>query len=79
MVTRRTGRTELARGTWVPGEPNTVRLQRGHGSGSVPSMAGVDVLVILPSEQASFSRGERVRAIRLDGRTGVSSSPFVGA
>ncbi len=74
---RSPGRTELARAALEPGEDGLLaRLHGLQGSGSLPSMVGIDALVILPAERDRFAAGERLRAIRLDDPRGAERSPF---
>jgi molybdopterin molybdotransferase len=62
----RPGRTELARATLrhTPEGLEAVLPSR-QGSGSLTSMAGVECLVVLPSEQAEFAQGEVLNALLL--------------
>jgi molybdopterin molybdotransferase len=73
---RSPGRLELARATLArDGEGWTARLHALQGSGSLRSMAGVDALVIFPSDRDRFVAGELLVAIRLR-RRGSTRSPF---
>lgn len=60
-------RTEFARAslTWRGGAPPLARLHAKQGSGSVPSIAGVDALVVLGPDRERTRAGERARAIIL--------------
>jgi molybdopterin molybdotransferase len=71
------GRTELARARLVQeGERLVAQLHALQGSGSLPSMAGVDALVILPSEQQQFDAGCDVWVLRLGDGPHTSTSPW---
>jgi len=60
------GRTELARARLVRHAGRLVaELHALQGSGSLPSMAEVDVLVILPADQREFLAGTRLAALLL--------------
>ena len=73
---RKPGRLELARAKLAhAGERTLAHLHRLQGSGSLPSMVGVDALVIFPSERAAFPAGAPVAAIRLGAR-GAERSAF---
>lgn len=75
--THKTGRTELVRATLQRGPDGlTVELHRRQGSGSLTSMVGVDALVVLPADQASFAEGEQLTALLLHERRGVAESPW---
>ena len=72
-----TGRVELARAS--------VTLERGRmkatphrlqAAGSLPSWVGVDALLLLPEDRATFAAGERVAALLLRDETGSARSPF---
>jgi molybdopterin molybdotransferase len=72
---RRPGRTELARARLDRRAGRLVAtLHPLQGSGSLPSMAGVDALVIFPGERELFEAGERLRALPL-GAAGRSAEP----
>lgn len=74
----RPGRVELARASLSrDGERLVARLHRLQGSGSLPSLVGVDALVILPADRERFEPGERLEAIVLRAR-GRARSPFAG-
>jgi molybdopterin molybdotransferase len=62
-----TGRTELARAVLRVAADGTLhaRLHALQGSGSLPSMSGVDALVVLDAEQESFVAGAQVRVLPL--------------
>jgi molybdopterin molybdotransferase len=63
-----TGRVELARATLAPshaGERPRVRLHALQGSGSLPSMIGADVLVVLAAESERFEAGAILPALPL--------------
>jgi molybdopterin molybdotransferase len=73
----KTGRTELARATLSRGPLGlNADLRRAQGSGSLPSMVGVDAFVILPADQADFAAGDSLSAILLAGHPGASEPPF---
>ena len=73
---RKPGRLELARATLERARDRTIaHLHRLQGSGSLPSMVGVDALVILPSERDRFPAGDPLVAIRLGAR-GAATSVF---
>jgi molybdopterin molybdotransferase len=59
-----TGRTELARASLhaVAGSLPRARLAAQQGSGSLPSMCGVDALVVLDADVAHFPAGQRLLA-----------------
>ncbi|RMG15047.1 MAG: molybdopterin molybdenumtransferase MoeA [Planctomycetota bacterium] len=66
---RRAGRLELARARLeAGGHPPRAHLLARQGSGSLPSMVGVDALVLLPPEREEFVAGERLPALLLEGR-----------
>lgn len=71
------GRPELARATVQRTdaglEATMLRLQ---GSGSLPSMIGVDALVMLPKGTREFPEGEKLKAILLHDQQGDAQSPF---
>jgi molybdopterin biosynthesis enzyme len=63
-----TGRVELARDALVTsngGERPLVRLHSLQGSGSLPSMIGADVLVVLAAESECFEAGAILPALPL--------------
>lgn len=63
---RSTGRVELARARFEPRATSTVAyLSATQGSGSLPSVVGVDGLVIFPAETARFAAGDLLPAIVL--------------
>jgi molybdopterin molybdotransferase len=59
-----TGRTELARASLhaVEGALPRARLAAQQGSGSLPSMCGIDALVVLDAEVEHFAAGQRLPA-----------------
>jgi molybdopterin molybdotransferase len=64
--TRRPGRTEFARARLTQGERGLLaELLPRQGSGSLPSIAQVDALVILPAERDQFAAGEWLEAVAL--------------
>ncbi len=70
-------RPELARARLsVEGGQAHAHLLRLQGSGSLPSMVGVDALVMLPAEVAQFKAGERLGAIGLRDEEGAAVAPF---
>jgi molybdopterin molybdotransferase len=70
-------RTELARARLERrGERMIAHLHARQGSGSLPSMTGADVLVILPRNSGRFAAGARVWAIRLGDAPRSSEPPF---
>lgn len=74
-----TGRTELARAHLEPsgkGAP-LARLHQLQGSGSLPSMCGVDALVVLDGEVEHFAAGSALRALPLLRDRGQSDPQFV--
>lgn len=75
------GRTELARAAFVDGGEGeggarSVRLHSRQGSGSLPSMVGVDALVILPPDREAFEEGDELRALVPGAGLGAATSPF---
>jgi molybdopterin molybdotransferase len=74
------GRTELARASLArDGERWVARLHARQGSGSVPSMACVDAVLVLPAEQAHFEVGCQVQALRLGPGPYTADSPWADA
>jgi molybdopterin molybdotransferase len=73
-----TGRTELARAQLVRHEDGRLiaRLHSRQGSGSIPSMCGIDALVVLDAEVERYASGSRVRALVLRGTAGQREPPF---
>lgn len=65
-ITRRPGRTEFARAR-LRAEPSglVAELLSRQGSGSLPSVAGVDALVILPAERDTLPAGTALEAVLL--------------
>lgn len=73
----KTGRIELARATVRRDAAGLVAAMHPlQGSGSLPSMVGVDAFVILPADQAEFRAGDRLSAILLEEAKGADASPF---
>jgi molybdopterin molybdotransferase len=71
------GRVELARATVVMREGALVATPLTlQGSGSLPSMVGVDALLVLDAARATFTAGERLPAFLLRDETGNSASPW---
>jgi molybdopterin biosynthesis enzyme len=72
---RRPGRVEIARGIATrEGDDLLVTLTSQQGSGSLPSFAGVNALVVLPADKAELHPGERVDTLLWGaGLRGVSS------
>jgi molybdopterin molybdotransferase len=72
-----TGRPELARAT-VERTPDgwSATMLRLQGSGSLPSMVGVDALVLLAQDQAEFETGTRLPALLLRDDVGATEAPF---
>jgi molybdopterin molybdotransferase len=72
-----TGRVELARASIALEngrmEATPHRLQ---GSGSLPSWVGVDALLLLAEDRATFRKGEAVGALLLRDETASARSPF---
>ncbi|MDB4986483.1 MAG: Molybdopterin biosynthesis protein MoeA, partial [Myxococcaceae bacterium] len=65
-VTRKPGRTEFARARLEHTESGVVaHLARQQGSGSLPALAEVDALVIIPAESEQVSTDERLTALLL--------------
>ncbi len=74
---RKPGRTELARATLEDdGTGLSARLHPLQGSGSLPSMVGVEALLVLPADRDRFSAGERLTALLLEDPRGSAVSPF---
>lgn len=70
-------RPELARATLErDGDVVRARMLRLQGSGSLPSMLGVDAFVMLPDGQSEFAADERLDAIFLADREGAAKPPF---
>lgn len=71
------GRVELARArvTMRDGRLSATPLEL-QGSGSLPSMVGVDALVVLDARRETFSAGEVLPAILLRDEVGSDVSPF---
>ena len=63
IVTRQNGRFEA-------------HLHSNQGSGALPSMVGINALVLLDGDKREFKAGDRLSAIYLGDELGVSESPF---
>ncbi len=76
--THKTGRTELARARLSGGAegPMKATLLTRQGSGSLPSMLGVDALVVLDPNQGTFEAGSLQRAILIRDGRGIAQPPF---
>lgn len=72
----RTGRTELARAR-LDGA-RVADLRRLQGSGSLPSMVGVDAYVVLDANRAEFPEGAELPAIFVREQHGSPTHPFGG-
>lgn len=73
---RRPGRLEFLRARLEREQAGFVaRLHPLQGSGSLPSICGIDALVLLPAEQAEFAAGESVWALPL-GLTARETPPY---
>ncbi len=71
------GRTELARASLsVRGERFVAQLHSRQGSGSLPSLVGVDALVILPADRTSFPAGTGLWALRPSDPPRSTEPPF---
>jgi molybdopterin molybdotransferase len=71
------GRVELARATVeLRGGQLFATPLRLQGSGSLPSMVGVDALVVLDEAREAFTAGERLPTLLLRDATGSAASPF---
>lgn len=74
---RRPGRTEFVRAALVPDGPRTIaRLHPRQGSGSMPSMARIDALVVIPRDMGDVPAGTRLYAIPFGDPPGAEASPF---
>lgn len=74
---RKAGRPELARAILRrDGARLLARMHPLQGSGSLPSMVGVDALVLLPEDRETFEAGEHLVALPLRDRIGSAASPF---
>jgi molybdopterin molybdotransferase len=73
-----TGRVELARAIVTRSESGRLlaRMHPLQGSGSLPSMCGVDVLVVLDGSIEHFARGTMLRALPLRRERGQREAPF---
>jgi molybdopterin molybdotransferase len=73
-----TGRVELARAIVTRSEHGRllVRMHPRQGSGSLPSMCGVDVLVVLDGSIEQFARGTILRALPMRPERGQREAPF---
>ena len=75
--TRRPGRVEIARAVATrEGDEIIVALHGQQGSGSVPSFAGINALVILPSDATELAPGAQVEAILWGSGLMGGRSPF---
>ena len=75
--TRRPGRVEIARAVATrAGDEIIVALHGQQGSGSVPSFAGINALVILPSDATELAPGAQVEAILWGSGLMGGRSPF---
>jgi len=73
------GRPELGRATVARTESGlAATMLRLQGSGSLPSMVGVDALVMLPRGVRDFAAGATLQAILLRDGQGASEAPFEG-
>jgi molybdopterin molybdotransferase len=72
-----TGRLELARARVVMQNGKlTATPQRLHDSGSLLSWVGIDALLLLAEDRATYAAGETVPALLLRDDTGSAASPF---
>jgi molybdopterin molybdotransferase len=73
-----TGRTELARAVLRrdAAGPPLAQLHSHQGSGSLPSMCGVDALVVLDGATERFARGQKLLALPLRVDGGLSEPPL---
>ncbi|MGF1510558.1 MAG: gephyrin-like molybdotransferase Glp [Myxococcota bacterium] len=73
-----TGRPELARATVLRNEAGgwDATMLRLQGSGSLPSMVGVDALVLLDADTRDFPTGTRLHAILFADTIGADVPPF---
>ena len=70
-------RPELGRATVAPdGDVLRATMLKLQGSGSLPSMVGVDALVMLPDGQRDFEAGTALDAILLADHRGAEDTPF---
>ncbi len=70
-------RPELARATVTRTDEGLMAtMLRLQGSGSLPSMVGVDALVMLPKGTKQFAEGDTLQAILLRDEHGAPESPF---
>jgi len=73
----RTGRLELARARLETDAGRPVARMHGlQGSGSLPSMVGIDAYVLLSGDREHFEAGERLPALPVPVRSGGTRSPF---
>lgn len=73
------GRPELGRATVRHTERGLeATMLRLQGSGSLPSMVGVDALVMLPMGQRTFEAGSELQAVLLRDEQGAVEAPFEG-
>jgi len=74
-----TGRVELARATVAMRDGALLATPLAlQGSGSLPSMVGVDALLVLDEKREAFRAGEVVPAFLLRDETGSEGSPWEG-
>lgn len=74
---RRPGRVEIARGVATrEGDEIVVALHDQQGSGSLPSFAGINALVIIPSDATELAPGDPVEAILWGSGLTGTRSPF---
>jgi molybdopterin molybdotransferase len=72
-----TGRVELARATVIVKEGRVIATPlRLQGSGSLPSMVGVDAFLVLDEMREFFAAGEVLPAVLLRDETGSDVSPY---
>lgn len=72
-----TGRPELARARVVREDGRLkAYMHRLQGSGSLPSMVGIDGFVLLPADQGQFAAGSELQAILLRDELGAEHPPF---
>lgn len=72
-----TGRPELARArVRREGDRWVADMHRLQGSGSLPSMVGIDALVLLDADTAEFAAGTALPAILLGDEGGAAAPPF---
>lgn len=72
-----TGRPELARARIVRTDSGLeAHMHRLQGSGSLPSMVGIDALVLLAADQGHFEAGSTLQAVLLNDGSGAETPPF---